>query len=222
MSMNDIYYTLLAKPYWVFDLDNTLYDADADIFVQMDTRMRRYILQYTDIEPQDEYLIRKQYLHDYGNSLIGLSKHHGVDVHHCLEYIHDLDYSKVFVCPTIVDGIKNAPVKKFIHTNGARMHGVRMCAKLGITAHMQGIFGFEDGDFVAKPHAQPYDMMWAKYDIDPAQMVFFEDTVHNLEYPKQHGATTVYINRYHGIQTDTPAYVDVMVQDLANIFEYHR
>ncbi len=219
--MQDIYHTLLQKPYWVFDLDNTLYDADADIFVQMDMRMRTYILTHTHIKPQDEYLTRKQYLHDYGNSLIGLSKHHGIDMHHCVQYIHDLDYSNVCVCPIIVAAIKNAPVQKFVHTNGSHMHGVQICTHMGIDSHIQGIFGFEDGDFLAKPNPKPYDMMWEKYHINPTHMVFFEDTVHNLEYPKKCGATTVYINRYHATQPNPPDFVDIMVQDLANIFQYH-
>lgn len=216
--MIQIYTTLLEKPYWVFDLDNTLYNADISIFDQMNALMQAYILEHTDIDPEDAHMMRTKYFYEYGNSLTGLQKHHGIDAHDFLEKMHDLDYTDLPICPIITDGIQSLQVQKFVHTNGTLAHAYRVCDKMGITPHLEGIFGIDDSDLIPKPNAKPYHMMWKKYNINPAHMVFFEDMVHNLEYPKTCGATTVFINRNTHADIDIPDFVDITVSDLADIF----
>ena len=45
---------------WVFDLDNTLYCATTNIFGQIDVRMKSFISELLDIEPDKAHKIQKK------------------------------------------------------------------------------------------------------------------------------------------------------------------
>ena len=57
---------------WVFDLDNTLYDPEEDIFSQIDKKMTSFISKRFDINTNDAFNIQKEYFLEYGTTLAGL------------------------------------------------------------------------------------------------------------------------------------------------------
>ena len=64
---------------WIFDLDNTLHDAESKIFPLVNTRMNEYISSYLDISIEDASKLRQSYWDTYGATLKGLIKHHNID-----------------------------------------------------------------------------------------------------------------------------------------------
>ena len=44
---------------WVFDLDNTLYPADCDLFSQIDQRMGAFIADQLDVSLDDAHAVRR-------------------------------------------------------------------------------------------------------------------------------------------------------------------
>ena len=46
---------------WVFDLDNTLYDPEEDIFSQIDKKMTSFVSKRFDINTNDAFNIQKEY-----------------------------------------------------------------------------------------------------------------------------------------------------------------
>ena len=78
---------------WVFDLDNTLYDPEEDIFSQIDKKMTSFISKRFDINTNDAFNIQKEYFLEYGTTLAGLmnDKNSNIDPDEFLEYVHNID-----------------------------------------------------------------------------------------------------------------------------------
>ena len=62
---------------WIFDLDNTLYRADSDLFAQIDAQMTSYVSNLLSVPPDEAKKIQKDYYRDHGTTLSGLMKIHG-------------------------------------------------------------------------------------------------------------------------------------------------
>src|SRR5665213_3256234 len=72
---------------WIFDLDNTLYRADSDLFAQIDARMSAYVAELLDVPPNEARRIQKDYYRDHGTTLNGLIKRHGIDPESFLAFV---------------------------------------------------------------------------------------------------------------------------------------
>ncbi|MEC9392573.1 MAG: hypothetical protein VYE11_03555 [Pseudomonadota bacterium] len=59
---------------WVFDLDNTLYSPEEDIFNQIDERMTKFIIDKFKVDKDEAFNIQKKYFLEYGTTLSGLMK----------------------------------------------------------------------------------------------------------------------------------------------------
>ena len=63
---------------WVFDLDNTLYPADCNLFAQIDQRMGEFIANASDMPLEQAQRLRETYYYEHGTTLAGLVRLHGV------------------------------------------------------------------------------------------------------------------------------------------------
>ncbi|MBU4568005.1 MAG: pyrimidine 5'-nucleotidase, partial [Alphaproteobacteria bacterium] len=50
---------------WVFDLDNTLYPAECDLFAEIDTRMTDFVARLTGLERDEARKLQKHYYATY-------------------------------------------------------------------------------------------------------------------------------------------------------------
>ena len=57
---------------WVFDLDNTLYPADCDLFSQIDKRMGAFIAEPFGLPLDEAHELRQRYYAEHGTTLAGL------------------------------------------------------------------------------------------------------------------------------------------------------
>lgn len=73
---------------WVFDLDNTLYPAECDLFAEIDTRMTDFVARLTGLERTEARRLQKHYYAVYGTTLSGLMIEHGLDPADFLHYVH--------------------------------------------------------------------------------------------------------------------------------------
>jgi len=81
---------------WIFDLDNTLHDAQSKIFPLVNTKMNEYISSYLDISLEDASSLRESYWERYGATLKGLIKHHNINPIDFLSVTHNLqDFNKL-------------------------------------------------------------------------------------------------------------------------------
>ncbi len=185
--------SILDKKNWVFDLDNTIYSADKNLFVEMNDKMRSYVMDLLNIDVEEAFKFQKKYLKDYGTTLAGLIKNHNVDPIDFLDVVHDLDYSVVKYDKDLKDILQKIPNEKYIHTNGTKKHCEKVLGRLDISTLFNDCFDIIEADFIPKPQQQNYNIMQNKFNIDFQNTIFFEDMVKNLIVPKQMGMTTIWI-----------------------------
>ena len=77
----------------IFDLDNTLYPAERQLFNLIDVRINRYMTEIVGIPAPEVDALRRDYWRLYGVTLQGLIRHHAVDPESYLLYVHDIDVS---------------------------------------------------------------------------------------------------------------------------------
>src|SRR5580698_2430607 len=78
---------------WIFDLDNTLYPADSNLFVQVDARMTAFVQDLMGLDFDAARAIQKAYYRDHGTTLNGLMQVNGIDPEDFLARVHDIDLS---------------------------------------------------------------------------------------------------------------------------------
>ena len=210
---------------WIFDLDNTLYRADAEFFSQIDKKITSFISRYLALQPEKARYVQKEFLAEYGTSLSGMMAVHGMDPAEFLDYVHDVDLHMLDPDPQLRNYIKALPGRKFIFTNGSKGHARNVAGHLNLFDLFDGHFGIEDVDYVPKPKRSSYIKFCDVFDIDPETAIFFEDSVRNLEAPKYMGMRTVLITSDedwgHEPEITRPAgsttkadYVDYITKDL--------
>jgi putative hydrolase of the HAD superfamily len=182
-----------ATRVWVFDLDNTLYPADCNLFAQVDQRMGEYIARYLGVPFEYARHLQKSYYRQFGTTLSGLMQVHGLDPKPFLDYVHDIDLSVVRAHPELAATIDALPGRKLIFTNGSRRHAENVAGKLGVLDCFEDIFDIVTSDYVPKPERSCYDVFLKRHGVEAGASAMFEDMPHNLEAPHALGMTTVLV-----------------------------
>lgn len=210
---------------WIFDLDNTLYPANAAIWGQIDHAITAYIAHMFGIDGLSARALQKHYYKRYGTTLNGLMAEHPetLDSHHFLDFVHDIDRSSLLVNPALASAIERLPGRRLVFTNGSRSHAEKTMLALGIAHLFDDVFDIVAAGFTPKPHRAPYDQFLSQHGIDARRAIMFEDIALNLETAKATGMETVLVVPRTGdkdhresweITTSAPAYVDHVTDDL--------
>ncbi len=178
---------------WVFDLDNTLYPAESNLFAQMDVKMQEFIANYLGVPLAYARHLQKNYYRQFGTTLAGLMQVHRIDPAPFLEYVHDLDLSNVPEHPELAEAIARLPGRKLIFTAGSRRHAENVAGKLGVLHLFEDIMDIVDTGFVPKEQAAAFDRFLHRHDVEPSAAAMFEDMPHNLVAPHELGMTTVLV-----------------------------
>lgn len=184
---------------WVFDLDNTLYDAETHVFVEVGKRMTDFVASHLNIPREEADRKRKHFYRTYGTTLRGMMTEHGIPPDHFLKHVHDIDLTVVPQCEITKAGLQKLPGKRFVFTNAPRHFAEAMTAQLGIRECFDGIFAIEDAAYWPKPHLDTYHVFLKKHGVDPKRACMFEDLEINLKPAHDLGMTTVW---FHGSQPD--------------------
>ncbi len=213
-----------ATKVWIFDLDNTLYPAECNLFAQVDHRMGEFIASFLGVPYAYARHLQKSYYRQFGTTLAGMMLVHKMDPKAFLDYVHDIDLSVVNEHAELAAAIDKLPGRKLIYTNGSRRHAERVAGKLGVLHLFDGIFDIEDSEYIPKPQAGPYSRMTDRHGVDPKTAAMFEDMPHNLTAPHALGMTTVLVHSSyidHPIQldirkwTEPPEHIHHMTENLA-------
>ena len=182
---------------WVFDLDNTLYDAETHVFVKIGDKMTRFVADLLNLSEDKARELRHHYFRKYGTTLRGLMSEHNLAPGPFLDHVHDVDISVVPQCEITRKSLSQLPGRKFVFTNSPRRFAETMTAHLGLEHHFDGIFTIEDADYWPKPRRETYDIFLKKHGINPKTACMFEDMEVNLSPAHDLGMTTVW---FHGKQ----------------------
>ena len=187
---------------WVFDLDNTLYSPEEDIFSQIDKRMTEFIINKFNVNEEEAFNIQKKYFLEYGTTLSGLMKRENIDPDEFLEFVHNINLEILKPNIELSKIIKNLPGDKFIFTNGSKKHAENVLEQLEMSGIFDDIFDIKDSNFIPKPNINAYLNFIDKTKIEPDVSIMFEDIGRNLEAAKKLGMKTVLIKRNVPMQND--------------------
>jgi putative hydrolase of the HAD superfamily len=179
---------------WVFDLDNTLYPRECNLFAQIDVLISRYMENVTQLPYEEARSLQKTYYRDYGTTLNGLMQRHEVDPDHFLNTVHRIDYSPVPAHPALIDAIRALPGRKFILTNGDVGHARAVLGRLGALEDLfEDIFDIRAMGYRPKPLPESYAAFLAANGIEARQSAMFDDLQKNLVVPHEIGMATVQV-----------------------------
>ncbi len=178
---------------WVFDLDNTLYNVDTDLFSKVSKRMTIFIQNEFHLNESDARDLQKKMFQKYGTTMRGLMVEHEMDPSEFLDFVHDIDVRDLKRDEQLRDLLIKLPGKRVIYTNGSVLHAERVTQQLGIYEVFEDIFDIVAGDFVPKPDPAPYKKMIREFDILPSQAVMVDDMAKNLRPASELGMKTVWL-----------------------------
>ena len=182
---------------WIFDLDNTLYPHNVNLWQQVDERIRDYIADFLKVTHEEAFRLQKDYYKRYGTSMRGMMTEHGMRSDDFLDFVHQIDHSPLEPNPALGDTIEKLPGRKVILTNGTRRHADAVLARLGIERHFQDVFDIIAAELEPKPSPQTYDRFLEALKIEAATAAMFEDLARNLAVPHALGMTTVLVVPEH-------------------------
>lgn len=201
---------------WLFDLDNTLHDANPHIFPAMSRAMLDYVADKVGVGETAAKALRDEYWHRYGATLTGLVRHHGVDPHDFLARTHDFldDLPRMVVHqPALRHVLKRLPGRKILFSNAPRRYVEAVLAHIGIRRLFDSLWTIERLRFTPKPHLAAFRRLLRAERLDPQRCIFVEDSAANLRAAKQLGMKTVLVSP----TVQAPAYVDTLIKSVLEL-----
>ena len=184
---------LAAAETWIFDLDNTLYPAECNLFAQIDRRMGEFIARHFAVDYDEAKRRQKGFFQSHGTTLRGLMVEHGLDPAGFLDYVHDIDLAVVQAQPQLGAALDRLPGRKVIFTNGTVAHADRVLNRLGIADRFEAVFDIVASDYLPKPREEPYHKLLDSHGIRPRGAVMVEDMARNLVPAAALGMTTIWV-----------------------------
>lgn len=196
---------------WVFDLDNTLYPARA-LYDEIGERMTSYIMRATGFDEAGALEIRERYFHQYGATVVGLMRHHGIDASDFLQDVHLADHSVLEPDAELRALIEALPGRRIIFTNGGGGHAERVLKSLKLEGLFDTVFDIETAELTPKPQRGSYERLLAHCGCDAKGAILVEDTLYNLEPAHDMGFATALVGVVH--PAPLPPYVDHYAPDV--------
>jgi len=208
---------------WVFDLDNTLYPHDLNLWQQIDDRIRAFVSDFLAVSAEEAFRVQKDFYRRYGTTMRGLIAEHGLEPAPYLDFVHRIDHSPLQPDPDLCAAIDRLPGRKLVLTNGTRKHAEAVMRRLEIDTCFEDVFDIAAANLDPKPLPQVYDRFLDRHSVDPRQSAMFEDLARNLTVPHALGMTTVLvvpratrpvIREHWELEGRDASYVDHVTDDL--------
>ncbi len=185
-----------SRRVWIFDLDNTLHDAQAHIFPSMHQQINAYLRRYFNVDEAGANEIRQRFWRTYGTTLNGLMRHHGADPRHFLRETH--------VFPELADmvvhenALKHALAllggTKLVFSNAPRHYVGGVLRIMGLGRTFDGVYSIEDARYRGKPALHGFHYLLHKHHLDPHRCAFIDDALENLRTAHRLGMSTVWVS----------------------------
>ncbi len=161
----------------LFDLDNTLYPASADMERNTVRRMNEYAARLLGVGPEEAAAIRRERMPLYGTTLEWLMAEHGfTDSDGYFAYVHpDGEEDSVEFDPGLGPFLDSMAVPKYVFTNAPMEHADRVLAKLGVADRFERVFDVRFCGLKGKPAASAVDKVLAAVGEPAGSTVFLDD-----------------------------------------------
>lgn len=199
----------------LFDLDNTLYSPEQELFTLIDQRINRYMVEVVGISREDVDNVRRSYWQRYGVTMRGLMRHHGIDPEEYLAYVHDVDVAgRLRPDPELRRALETLPLRRVIFTNSSSDHSQRVLTALGLDDTFEEIFDIRVAGYLPKPYPEPYRAVLSRINAPAHRCIMVEDSPENLKTAKELGMGTILVG-----DGDRPHFVDVTVPSAVQVPE---
>ncbi|RME85651.1 MAG: pyrimidine 5'-nucleotidase [Zetaproteobacteria bacterium] len=187
----------------IVDLDNTLYRADLGVFARMNARITAFMIEELGLAPEEADRLRQRYWRQYGSTLYGLIRHHGVDPERYLQVVHDVAPEELINPDPALDAALAAiPVRKVIHTNATREHAERVLAALGVRRHFAAIYDIRFDGYRPKPNERALLAICAEEKVRPNEALVVDDAEENLAAARRLGCLTAHVSETPNLDWD--------------------
>jgi len=205
----------MTSPIWLFDLDDTLHNASAHIFPEMNQAMTRYIMSHLHLEESAAHQLRQHYWQVYGATLKGLMRHHGIDAHHFLQETHALHNlpRMIIQVKRLKHLLNRLSGRKCVFTNAPRDYALRVLELMGLNDCFTLIFSVESSKFHAKPSLRGFNLLLDTLRIHPHNCIMVEDSLPALMTAKRLGMRTVWVSQ----QLRKPNFVDYRLRSVLGL-----
>ncbi len=205
----------MSAPVWLFDLDNTLHDANSHIFPHINRSMTIYLEQHLALSNEAADALRMDYWRRYGATLGGMTRHHATDPRHFLQETHRFDrLHDMMVFDRALDAmLRKLPGRKIVFSNAPRAYAIAVLDVMGVRRRFDEIAGIEQLDFHPKPAIAAYRRLLRTFRLNPRRCIMVEDTADNLRTARRLGMRTVWVNR--GLRQ--PPYVNAKIAAILDL-----
>ena len=186
-----------SRRVWIFDLDNTLHDANARIFPSMHEQINAYLRRHFGLDEAGANEMRRGFWLRYGTTLNGLMRHYGTDPRRFLAETHRFPELADMVVHE--NALRHALAllggRKLVFSNAPRHYVEGVLRAIGIGRWFDAVYTIEDTRFRGKPAAHGFHLLLRKHDLDPHRCAFLDDSLENLLTAKRLGMSTVWVSR---------------------------
>jgi putative hydrolase of the HAD superfamily len=176
----------MAKPVWLFDLDNTLHNASQNIFPRINVAMTQFVSHKLNLSMEEANEVRQRFWRQYGATLLGLVKHHGIDMAEFLREAHPFPDMHEIVSRhnMLISALRRLPGRKILLTNAPRQYAADVLHAMGIRNLFERVIAIEDmrfgGELQPKPDRRMMRRLAATLKVAPQQCILVEDSVENI------------------------------------------
>ena len=186
-----------SRRVWIFDLDNTLHDANARIFPSMHEQINAYLRRHFGLDEAGANEMRRGFWLRYGTTLNGLMRHHGTDPRRFLAETHRFPELADMVVHenALRHALARLGGRKLVFSNAPRHYVEGVLRAMGVGRWFDAVYTIEDARFRGKPAAHGFHLLLRKHDLDPHRCAFLDDSLENLRTAKRLGMSTVWVSR---------------------------
>ena len=205
----------VAERVWLFDLDNTLHNANARIFPQLSRSMVAYIREHLHLDEAAATALRQEYWRRYGATMLGLMHHHDIKPEHFLHHTHQFPDLPAMVLAErgLKTILKKLPGRKILFSNAPSHYTETVLNTLGIRPAFAAVYTVERLRFQPKPALNAFFQLLRQERLNPGRCVMVEDSLPNLKSARKLGMKTVWVSAC----TRRSPYVDVKISSILDL-----
>ncbi len=181
----------------VFDLDGTLYRTGEPLETQIIPAIWAVAADVLGVPVEEAAREVRRLNVEFGYCPIGFEKVHGLSAIEFIDRVYArVDRSAVHRDDELVATLSALAASRpiFILTNSARRHAREVVEKIGISESISAIFSIEDSAFNLKPDRRAFEACMAGVGMAPAEILYFDDSVRNIQAAWRLGMKTVLVS----------------------------
>lgn len=179
---------------WLFDLDNTLYPYSSGMYQHINLLMNQYLKFKLNISLNEVDQVRKNYIQEYGTTLLGMMKHYNTEPEEFLNAVHSFEVTLFLKKEKLLrEFLATLTGAKYIFTNSPLFYAKKVLSVLGILDLFSSIFSIEFVHYYGKPNPSSYKKVLDHLSLNDT-IAFVDDEKSNIETARDFGWKTCLID----------------------------